>query len=690
MLLKLKNIGKIYNSNDILTIGIRKISLELDYNEFVTIEGESGSGKSTLLNVIAANDTYEEGELYFNGSETSHYSEADWEKYREENIAMVFQDFNIIENLTVRENVELALLRIEDKQERRSIAQELIAKVGLEQQINQKASKLSGGEKQRTVIARALAKDSPVILADEPTGNLDVKSSKEIARLLKEASKDRLVIVVTHNPEFFIEYATRRITIYDGALKEDKVISRPAAKDIPVKTPAAASRKKRLKDIFKIGVLNYKSRPKFTAMMSFALFIFAITFFALLSIFNESLIQNMTNTIETVGVSGKVILSSEKDSFTLEDLDELAGTANAGFYLMDKDLSQFKVSIPRSSGMLKAYEVNCLYAPYDYNLEPGNAVLVLPSSCLKDKDKIVETFINAEAGLRHIEVKTTMTGKSVNLYLSHYDLINHGVKIKAINSSMKLGEIELTVYTYRKNLALDEGQIQMINSTSYKATEYSAVLSIKSNRLYEVMDDSLTDEKNSSRLIVELSEADYDLIFSSEIKESEQVVLYFSGNRAAAAAIKNLPEGIMGMLSESSVYAFNAGDVYTSNTIYYFLLIGICILFAILVSIIFGRSVKVFQTDFQVYRTLGISSKISSKSLYIQMLMIFLPTLVLLPLVSLAAAFIPGSSITFISFGNYFFIEAMLLLIVELVAVSFHRSISGKSIRKGLSKGIKG
>lgn len=283
-----------------------------------------------------------------------------------------------------------------------------------------------------------------------------------------------------------------------------------------------------------------------------------------------------------------------------------------------------------------------------------------------------------------------MTGKSVNLYLSHYDLINHGVKIKAINSSMKLGEIELTVYTYRKNLTLDEGQIQMINSTSYKATEYSAVLSIKSNRLYEVMDDSLTDEKNSSRLIVELSEADYDLIFSSEVKESEQVVLYFSGNRAAAAAIKNLPEGIMGMLSESSVYAFNAGDVYTSNIIYYFLLIGICILFAILVSIIFGRSVKVFQTDFQVYRTLGISSKISSKSLYIQMLMIFLPTLVLLPLVSLAAAFIPGSSITFISFGNYFFIEVMLLLIVELVAVSFHRSISGKSIRKGLSKGIKG
>ena len=189
MLLRLKNIGKIYDSNDILTIGIRGVNLDFDYNEFVTIEGESGSGKSTLLNVIAANDSYEEGELYFNGAETSHYSETDWEKYREKNIAMIFQDFNIIENLTVLENVELALLRVEDKIERRKTAEDLIAKVGLTAQENRKGSKLSGGEKQRTVIARALAKDSPVILADEPTGNLDVKASKEVAALLRRYPK---------------------------------------------------------------------------------------------------------------------------------------------------------------------------------------------------------------------------------------------------------------------------------------------------------------------------------------------------------------------------------------------------------------------------------------------------------------------------------------------------------------------
>lgn len=178
MLLKLEKIGKIYDSNDILTVGIRGIDLAFDYNEFVTIEGENGSGKSTLLNVIGANDTYEEGELYFNGEPTSHYSESDWEKYREKNIATIFQDFNIIENLTVLENVELALLRLDDKKERRRRAKELIARVGLTEQMNRRGSKLSGGEKQRTVIARALAKDAPIILADEPTGNLDVKASK--------------------------------------------------------------------------------------------------------------------------------------------------------------------------------------------------------------------------------------------------------------------------------------------------------------------------------------------------------------------------------------------------------------------------------------------------------------------------------------------------------------------------------
>ena len=690
MLLRLKNIGKIYDSNDILTIGIRGINLEFDYNEFVTIEGESGSGKSTLLNVIGANDSYEEGELYINGEETSHYGAAEWEKYREKYIATVFQDFNIIENLTVLENVELALLRFEDKKIRREKAKELIEKVGLIKQIDQRGSKLSGGEKQRTVIARALAKDSPIILADEPTGNLDVKSSREIAKLLKDVSKDKLVVVVTHNPEFFAEYATRRVTIFDGSVKEDNVIEKPKATRNVEIPETKQSGKKNFKDTMHIGVLNYKSRPKFTTMMSFALLVCAVTLFVVLSVFGSSLIQPVTTSLDAVGVDGKVIVSSEKGDLTSADLDEAAGKTNAGFYLLDKEFSEFTVNIPKKSGMLSAYEVTCLYAPYQYNLKRGEAVLVLPKSAEKDKNAIVETFVNANAGIATVSVKTTLSSDEVLLYLSHADAEENGIKIKAINTTMKLGETTVTVYAFEKDETLESGKIALVNSNTYQATKYSAVFSVKSNKSYEVVSDGAEDDERSGKLIVRMNADDYAAIFETEQAEASQSVLYFESDNAAESALGKFPDGMMGMLSTSRIYVTNAGDVYAMNVIYYIALIAVCLLFAALISVIFGRSVKVFQTDFAVYRTLGISSKISSRSLYVQMSLIFLPTIVFLPLVSLIAAVIPGGGIAFISAGNYFFIEIMLLLIVEFVALGFNRAIAGQSIRKSLRRGSKG
>lgn len=688
MLLKLQNIGKIYNSNDILTIGIRGVNLEFDYNEFVTIEGESGSGKSTLLNVIGANDSYEEGELYINGYETSHYSESEWEKYREKNIATVFQDFNIIENLTVLENVELALLRIDDKKERRRLATELIEKVGLTKQSKQRGSKLSGGEKQRTVIARALAKDAPIILADEPTGNLDVKSSREIAKLLKYVSKDKLVIVVTHNPEFFATYATRRITVFDGAIKEDKIIEKPTSKESVETAEIAQSKKRNFLNTLHIGLLNYKSRPKFTGMMGFALFVCAITLFIVLSVFGKSLIKPTTATLDNTGIQGKVILSASGNQITYDELDEIAGKTNAGFILGDREFSEFTVTLPKKGGMLSKYEVICLYSPYEYNLKSGNAVLVLPKSAEGDSEIIVNTFQQAGVGIENIEVKTTLTSNNVYLYLSQDDLTNNGVKIKGINSIMKLGDTAWTVYSFEKSSEVEDGTVRLVNSNSYEAEKYTAVFSVKSNKAYAV---ASSDEKREeiNGLIVQMSENDYAEIFAVNSSGATQSVLYFENDETAAVAINQIPEGYMGLLSTSKIYVQSAGDVFTMDVVYYIALIAICLLFAALICVIFGRSVKVFQTDFAVYRTLGISSKISSRSLYIQMALIFLPTMVLLPIVSLIAAVIPGLGLTFMSAGNYFFIEIMLLLIVEFVAFGFNRSIKGQSIRTSLKRGSK-
>ena len=223
-LLRLKDIGKIYVSDENVSVGIRGVNLSFDSGEIVAITGESGSGKSTLLNVISGMDSYEEGELYINNEPTSHYIESDWEEYRKNYVSFIFQNYNIIESFTVLENVELSLMHIENKAERRKRALELIDRVGLSTHIKHKGSKLSGGQKQRTVIARSIAKDSPIILADEPTGNLDSETSKEIIKLLYEISKDKLVVVVTHNFDEVEEFATRHIRIYDGNIESDHVI----------------------------------------------------------------------------------------------------------------------------------------------------------------------------------------------------------------------------------------------------------------------------------------------------------------------------------------------------------------------------------------------------------------------------------------------------------------------------------
>ena len=687
MLLRLKNIEKIYDSNDILTIGIRGVTLDFDYNEFVTIEGESGSGKSTLLNVIAANDSYEEGELYFNGAETSHYSETDWEKYREKNIAMVFQDFNIIENLTVLENVELALLRIENKAKRRKIAEGLIEKVGLVAQKNRKGSKLSGGEKQRTVIARALAKDSPIILADEPTGNLDVKASKEVAALLKAVSKDKLVIVVTHNPEFFVEYATRRVTIFDGSVKEDNVIKRPEPKTSADKEEVKSSKWQNFKNTMHIGTLNYKSRPKFTAMMSFALFVCAITLFLVISVFGNSLIRPTQVPLDGTGVSGKVILSNRTNSITQSDLDEVAGKTNAGYFLLDRNLSEFTINLPKRGGLSSSYTLTCLYDPYQYCPEAGEAVLIMAKSQDRDAETIKNMIINAEIGIKNITLVTSVDLIAPKLYIGYDDLNAYGKKMQAVNSVMKLGNSETTVFTFDINQELATGEINLINSNFYAADGKQVVFDAKTDKSYIVLTSNKKNE-DVSGLIVEMNADDYAAMFANE-ETAVQSALYYANNSDAKAAAKSLPSGYMGMLSDSDVYVQNAGDVFTSDILWYLVLIAASLLFAMLISVIFMRSVKIFQADFAVYRTLGISRKISSRSLYVQMAFIFLPTLALLPMASLIATLIPFSSLPLISFGNYFFVEFMLLLIVECVAFGFNRSINGQSIRKSLRRGSK-
>lgn len=226
-MLKLKNVSKFYYNKGIVASGFSKINLELNIGEFVVITGESGSGKSTLLNVISGLDTYEEGEMYINGEETSYYNESDFEEYRKKYIGNIFQNFNLINSYTVYQNIELIYLmnnvNLPNIKER---IYELLKQVDLYKYRNTKVSKLSGGQKQRVAIARALAKETPIIVADEPTGNLDSKSAESVMKLLYEVSKDKLVIIVTHNYEQVEKYTTRKIKMHDGKIIEDRIIEK--------------------------------------------------------------------------------------------------------------------------------------------------------------------------------------------------------------------------------------------------------------------------------------------------------------------------------------------------------------------------------------------------------------------------------------------------------------------------------
>ena len=221
-MLKLQNIKKDYIVGDTAVHALKGVSIEFRGCEFVSILGQSGCGKTTLLNIIGGLDRYTDGDLFINGKSTKTYKDKDWDNYRNHSVGFIFQSYNLIPHQTVLSNVELALtLSGVPAAERRKRAEEALKKVGLGDQLNKKPNQMSGGQMQRVAIARALVNDPEILLADEPTGALDSDTSVQIMELLKEISKDRLVIMVTHNPELAKQYSTRIVRLLDGNITDD-------------------------------------------------------------------------------------------------------------------------------------------------------------------------------------------------------------------------------------------------------------------------------------------------------------------------------------------------------------------------------------------------------------------------------------------------------------------------------------
>ncbi len=283
-MIEIKNLSKYYSNSGVTTLGLHNVNLSFHQGEIVGIVGESGSGKSTLLNLISGMDSYDDGEIYFNGEETSYFDQKDRDEFRKKNVAFINQNYNIVDSYSVLDNVTLPLiLNGMSEKEAKVRAKELIEKVHLTHRLHSKGSKLSGGEKQRCVIARALAKDTPILVCDEPTGNLDSKTGEEIIQLLKEVSAGKLVLLVTHNEEQANPILTRKLRIHDGEVVEDVNMGNSSSVDEEAAKKPEMKKNKRFR--FSMAWKNIIGTPKkniFTTIV-FTVFSFLLIYLYLLA-----------------------------------------------------------------------------------------------------------------------------------------------------------------------------------------------------------------------------------------------------------------------------------------------------------------------------------------------------------------------------------------------------------------------
>ncbi len=325
-LLSLKGLSKVYTGASGVVIGLNNVSLSFSEGEFVAITGESGSGKSTLAHVLGGILPYESGELSVMGKPTSHFDRADWEDYRRESVSFISQSYGILAGNTVSENVESALrLSGISKEDAKKRAEEILALVELSGFEHRLAGKLSSGQKQRLSIARALAKPSRILIADEPTGNLDKENSDTVLRLLARAARDRLVILITHEFEEAKPYVTRRIILSDGSVVTDSKI-RP---EYPTEKRESNAKKKQDRTLpFYIAALTLKSRPVFTSLLTLFLVFSMIVSFIFIGSFIVSLDDAPTKKYNTRYFANGdperlVVMKPDKSEFTDDEIERI-------------------------------------------------------------------------------------------------------------------------------------------------------------------------------------------------------------------------------------------------------------------------------------------------------------------------------------------------------------------------------
>ena len=334
-MLKLNNIKKDYKTGDFVQHALKGISLNFRENEFVAILGPSGSGKTTLLNIIGGLDRYTTGDLIIDGKSTKKFKDKDWDAYRNHAIGFVFQSYNLIGHISVLENVEMGMtLSGMGSSLRKKKALSLLEKVGLKEHAHKKPNQLSGGQMQRVAIARALANDPKIILADEPTGALDSKTSKQIMELIKEISKDKLVIMVTHNRELAESYATRIVEMKDGELINDSKPFKDDKKSGNLKITKTAMS---FLTALRLSFGNIRTKKGRTILTAFASSIGIIGIALILSLSNGFNIEVENFEQDSLSQS-PIMITNQTMQMDEETFNELKGSVEKNKYPDDKEV----------------------------------------------------------------------------------------------------------------------------------------------------------------------------------------------------------------------------------------------------------------------------------------------------------------------------------------------------------------
>ena len=601
-MLQLKNITKNYLSGDNEVQALKGIDIEFRENEFVSILGQSGCGKTTLLNIIGGLDRYTSGDLIINGKSTKEFKDKDWDTYRNHSVGFVFQSYNLIPHQTVLANVELALtISGVGKAERKKRAIEALQKVGLGDQLNKKPNQMSGGQMQRVAIARALVNDPDILLADEPTGALDSKTSVQVMEILKEISKDRLIIMVTHNPELAKKYSSRIVKLLDGKIIDDSNPYKSSEEDVKKarnKKDKSGKASMKFTTAVRLSLNNLMTKKGRTFLTSFAGSIGIIGIALILSLSHG--MQSYINRVEEDTLSSYPLTIQEASIDVTSMLEAMMGSGEKEEHndnkiysrpivnniletvstkLQTNNLEEFKKYLESGDTDIKDY-INAIQYEYNLNLniykqnEDKTYQQVNPSKVfdelgfgeMMESRQSASSMMSSSMAMTQTDVWTEMLDNQ-NLLQSQYDVLagnwptKYNEVVLIVDENNEISDYTLYSLGIKDIKELNESMEKIKNKEKVEAGEsesysYDDLLNYKFKILlntdyYKKSGNAWQDKSNDDEYMKNVVDNAEEITIVGIIKPNEETVS--SSGAGMIGYTKELKEYVINKINETEI-----------------------------------------------------------------------------------------------------------------------------------------